>query len=92
MLFGLGPLAGAVILSMFRIAASGGHVANWFIQLEAFSMLVIYSIFIYRVEAGGPQISLLVLFTVLASEGAVGLAVIVRNRRSCKVELIKRRF
>jgi NADH:ubiquinone oxidoreductase subunit K len=69
-----------------------GHVANWFIQLEVVSLLIVYLVFVESAGAGLAPFIVIMIFTALASEGAIGLAVIVKNRRGSRAELLKSQF
>ena len=55
-------------------------------------MLSVYFLFAERARRGVPVVFIIALFTTLASEGAVGLTIIVSNRRTVAGELLKRKF
>ena len=52
----------------------------------------VYFLFAERARRGVPVVFIIALFTTLASEGAVGLTIIVSNRRTVAGELLKRKF
>lgn len=86
------PVVARVMVAAVIMTRGRGHVANWFIQLEAVSLLVVYVVFIERAGAGLAPFTVIIIFTALASEGAIGLAVIVKNRRGSRSEILKSRF
>jgi len=55
-------------------------------------MLAIYSVLAGALVAGLPIFSIGIIFTALASEGAVGLALIVKNSRASGAEMTKAGF
>ena len=86
------PIAGARFLGVVIFLSRSGHMAIWFIQLELVSMLAVYLLFVEGARSGVPVFFIIALFTTLASEGAVGLTIIVSNRRRVVGELLKRKF
>ena len=86
------PVGASIVAAGAIITRGQGHVANWFIQLEVISLLLVYLVYVERVNAGLAPFTAIIVFTALASEGAIGLAVIVKNSRGARTELLKSRF
>lgn len=86
------PIILAVGTTLLFFAGKNGHIALWFIQLELISILAIYFLFVEVAASNIVPFAIIILFTVLASEGAVGLGLIINRSRGMANELQKVKF
>lgn len=80
-----------LLTSVILFSFSQGHLAVLLIQIEILALLRIYVIFLV-VTGNSPALYLsLLIFTVIAAEGGVGLAFLFKARRHSSFNIEKRR-
>lgn len=85
------PITFITIATVYFFSFSKGHLAVLLIQLEILALITVYAIFL-AVSGNNPVLFLaLLIFTVIASEGRVGLAFLLKARRQFSPEMEKRR-
>ena len=84
------PITLIIVSRAYFFSFSKGHLAVLLIQLEMLALITAYAIFL-AVSGGRPVLFLaLLIFTVIAAEGRIGLAFLLKARRQCSPGIEKR--